>query len=208
MGPAQGLTVIILPLGAYALGSIPFGLLVARGFGHSDIRENGSGNIGATNVRRTAGNLPALFTLSGDVLKGALPVWLAGSLLPAETSNWADAYLCLTALCAFGGHLYPLYLRGRGGGKGVATTAGGLMAISPLALAVSLLVFVMSACWFNRASAASLLSTGLLPLIVWHTTGSAVVCGWALLTFALIAWRHRENIVRLAKDTEPRIWGD
>ncbi len=208
MEPMQGLTAIILPFGAYALGSIPFGLLVARVFGHADIREKGSGNIGATNVRRTAGNLPALLTLSGDVLKGALPVWLAGGLFPAGTSTWSDAYLCLTALCAFGGHLYPLYLRGRSGGKGVATAAGGLVAISPLALTVSLLVFVMSACWFNRVSVASLLATGLLPLIVWKTTNSAVVCGWALLTFILIAWRHRENIVRLAKDAEPRIWGD
>ncbi len=208
MEPAQGLMAMILPFGAYALGSIPFGLLIARGFGHDDIREKGSGNIGATNVRRTTGNLAALLTLSGDVLKGALPVWLARSLLPVGTSGWSDAYLCLTALCAFGGHLYPLYLRGRGGGKGVATAAGGLMAISPPALAVSLLVFVMSACWFNRVSAASLLATGLLPLIVWKAAGSAVVSGWALLTFTLIAWRHRENIVRLAKGTEPRIWDD
>ncbi len=208
MEPAQGLMAIILPFGAYALGSIPFGLLVARGFGQFNIREKGSGNIGATNVRRTSGNLAALLTLSGDVLKGALPVWLAGRFLPVGTSGWSDAYLCLTALCAFGGHLYPLYLRGRGGGKGVATAAGGLVAISPLALAVSLLVFVMSACWFNRVSAASLLATGLLPLIVWKAAGSAVVCGWALLTFILIAWRHRENIVRLAKGTEPRIWDD
>ncbi len=202
------LVAIILPLGAYALGSIPFGLLIARGFGHADIRAQGSGNIGATNVRRTAGNLPALLTLAGDALKGALPVWLAESLFPAGPSGWIDFYLSLVAFCAFNGHLYPLYLRGGFGGKGVATAGGGLLAISPVALAVSLLVFVMSACWFNRSSAASLLTTGLLPLIVWKSTESVVFVGWALLTFSLIAWRHRENIRRLVKGTEPRIWNE
>ena len=202
------LMAVVLPLGAYALGSIPFGLLIARGFGHADVRAQGSGNIGATNVRRTAGNLPAFLTLAGDVLKGALPVWLAAGLVPAGPSAWIDFYLSLVAFAAFAGHLYPLYLRGRSGGKGVATAGGGLLAISPAGLAVALLVFVLATCWFNRASAASLLATGLLPLIVWKSTDSVVFVAWALLTFTLIAWRHRENIVRLAKGTEPRIWND
>ncbi len=199
---------IILPLGAYALGSIPFGLLATRGFLRSDIRKQGSGNIGATNVRRTAGNLPALLTLTGDVFKGALPIWLAQALVPAGPSGWIDAYWSLIAFCALGGHLYPLYLKGRGGGKGVATTAGVLLALSPAALAVALLVFVAAVCGANRASVASLLATGALPLIVWKTTQSPVFCGWAIVTFALIALRHRHNLVRLVRGGEPKVWNN
>ena len=201
----QALMTLMLPLGAYALGSVPFGLLIAGIYGRMDIRQQGSGNIGATNVRRTVGNLPALLTLAGDVLKGALPVWLAGCLWPTGPSVWMDVYLGLTALCALGGHLYPLYLKGRSGGKGVATAAGCLLVISPAALVIALLVFVMAACALNRVSAASLLSTGVLPPVVWKTTASVVLVAWATLLFALIVWRHRENIQRLAKGTETRI---
>lgn len=207
MSVGQGLMAFFLPLGAYAMGSIPFGLLITSAFRHSDIRDNGSGNIGATNVRRIAGNLPAVLTLVGDVLKGAVPVWLAGVfLLPSGPSAWSDAYLGLIALCAFGGHLFPLYLKGRTGGKGVATAAGCLLVISPAALVVVLLVFVMAACGLNRVSAASLLSTGLLPLVVWKTTESGVFVTWAALIFFLILLRHRENIRRMVKGTESTIW--
>ncbi len=198
--------VIALPLGAYAVGSIPSGLLVTRICLGSDIRKQGSGNIGATNVRRIAGPRPALLTLAGDVFKGALPVWLAQALVPAGPPGLIGAYWSLVAFCAFVGHLYPLYLKGRGGGKGVATTAGILLALSPAALVVALLVFVAAACAFNRASVASLLATGTLPLIVWKTTQSAIVCTWAILTFVLIAMRHRDNLVRLVRGGEPRIW--
>lgn len=205
MSVGQGLWAAMLPLGAYALGSIPFGLLIASAFGYADIRKLGSGNIGATNVRRTAGNLAAVLTLAGDVLKGAVPVWLAGHLCSSGPSVWSDAYLSLVALCALGGHLHPLYLRGRTGGKGVATFAGGLLTISPAALGVGLLIFIMVVCGLRRVSAASLLSTGLLPLVVWKTTASWVFVAWAVLTFALIALRHRENILRLARGVEPTI---
>lgn len=206
MNVERVLMTVMLPLGAYALGSIPFGLLVTRIYGKADIRKHGSGNIGATNVRRTAGNFPALLTLTGDLLKGALPVWLAGFLWPAGPSVWIDVYLSLIALCAFGGHLYPLYLKGRTGGKGVATAAGSLLAISPAALVIALLIFVVAVCGLNRVSAASLLSTGALPLVVWKTTASGVLALWATLIFVLIVWRHRENIQRLVKGTETRIW--
>ncbi len=206
MNVEQVLMVIMLPPAAYALGSVPFGLLIAGWYGQADIRRHGSGNIGATNVRRTAGNFPALLTLAGDVLKAALPVWLAGRLLPAGPCVWSDIYLSLVALCAFGGHLYPLYLKGRSGGKGVATVAGCLLAVSPSTLVIALLVFVTAACGLNRVSAASLLAVGLLPLVLWKTTASEVWVVWGALVFVLIVWRHRENIQRLIKGTEARIW--
>lgn len=203
---AQWVLAFLLPLIAYLLGSIPFGLLIARGIGGMDIRESGSGNIGATNVRRTLGTLPAVVTLVGDIAKGFLPVWWAGMLLPEAGSCGPQIYIALVGLCALAGHLYPVFLKFRTGGKGVATAAGCLLAISPGALGVSGLVFVMTACGLNRVSAASLAATAVMPLAVWVATGSSVLTIWAGLTAAWIWSRHRANIRRLAAGTEPPIW--
>jgi glycerol-3-phosphate acyltransferase PlsY len=197
---------LLLPLIAYLVGSIPFGLLIARGLGRGDIRESGSGNIGATNVRRTVGTLPALATLVGDVGKGFLPVWWAQALVSPGVSPWAQGYLAAVGLCAVAGHLYPVFLRFRTGGKGVATAAGCLLAVSPGALGVSGLVFVMTACALNRVSAASLAATAVMPLAVWIATGSPALSLWAGVTAAWIWSRHRANIRRLAAGTEPPIW--
>ena len=166
MNGAQWIGVLLLPLAAYLMGSIPFGLLIVRIVGRVDIRENGSGNIGATNVRRTVGTLPAVATLLGDIGKGFLPVWWAAALVGGP-SPWSQAYVALVGLCAFAGHLYPVFLKSRTGGKGVATAAGCLLAVSPGALGVSALVFIMTACGLNRVSAASLAATASLPLTVW-----------------------------------------
>jgi acyl-phosphate glycerol 3-phosphate acyltransferase len=108
---------------AYLLGAIPWGLILARIFSGQDIRLKGSRNIGATNVMREAGALPGLLTLTGDFLKGAIPVYLA-LLLFGSANGSADIYLAGVALAAFLGHLYPIYLKFRDGGKGVATAAG------------------------------------------------------------------------------------
>jgi glycerol-3-phosphate acyltransferase PlsY len=170
-----------------------------------DIRRQGSGNIGATNVRRTVGTLPAAAVLFGDIAKGFLPVWWAG-LLVGGSGAWPQAYGALVGLCAFAGHLYPIYLNGRTGGKGVATTAGCLLALSPAALGVSGLVFIMTACGLNRVSAASLAATAAMPLAVWYAAGSPAYTLWAGLTAAWIWIRHRENIRRLLAGREPAIW--
>ena len=205
MTGAQWIGVLMLPLAAYLMGSIPFGLLIVRIVGRVDIRENGSGNIGATNVRRTVGTLPAVATLIGDIGKGFLPVWWAGALVGGHTP-WVQAYVALVGLCALAGHLYPVFLKFRTGGKGVATAAGCLLAVSPGALGVSGLVFVMTACGLNRVSAASLAATATLPLTVWYATASPAFTLWAGLTAAWIWLRHRDNIRRLAAGTEPTIW--
>jgi glycerol-3-phosphate acyltransferase PlsY len=108
---------------AYLLGAIPWGLILARIFAREDIRQKGSGNIGATNVTREAGVTPGLLTLAGDIFKGVIPVYLAlVAFGPAGGSG--DIYLSAVALAAFLGHLYPLYLKFRDGGRGVATAAG------------------------------------------------------------------------------------
>ena len=205
MNGAQWIGVLLLPLAAYLMGSIPFGLLIVRIVGRVDIRENGSGNIGATNVRRTVGTLPAVATLIGDIGKGFLPVWWAGALVGGHTP-WAQAYVALVGLCALAGHLYPVFLKFRTGGKGVATAAGCLLAVSPGALGVSGLVFIMTACGLNRVSAASLAATASLPLTVWYGTVSPAFTLWAGLMAAWIWVRHRDNIKRLAAGTEPTIW--
>jgi len=105
---------------AYLLGSIPFGLVFTRIFTSADIRQEGSGNIGATNVRRIAGTSIGLATLAGDVLKGVVPVYLATTMSYSSHLVY-EIFICLTALCAFSGHLYPVYMKFKNGGKGVAT---------------------------------------------------------------------------------------
>jgi glycerol-3-phosphate acyltransferase PlsY len=206
MNSGQWGLALLLPLIAYLVGSIPFGLLIARGLGRGDIRQSGSGNIGATNVRRTVGTLPALATLIGDMGKGFLPVWWAQALVSPGVSPWAQGYLAAVGLCALAGHLYPVFLKFRTGGKGVATAAGCLLAVSPGALGISGLVFVMTACALNRVSAASLAATAVMPLAVWLATGSPALTLWAGVTAAWIWRRHRANIRRLAAGTEPPIW--
>jgi len=206
MNLGQWVLALLLPLIAYLLGSIPFGLLIAHGIGRVDIRDSGSGNIGATNVRRTVGTLPALATLVGDIGKGFLPVWWAQTLVLPGVFPWFRGYLAVVGLCALAGHLYPVFLKFRTGGKGVATAAGCLLAVSPGALGVSGLVFVMMACALNRVSAASLAATAVMPLAVWVATGSPALTVWAGVTAAWIWSRHRANIRRLAAGTEPPIW--
>lgn len=193
-----------LVLVAYLSGSLPCGLILTKCFTNVDLRKQGSGNIGATNVRRTAGNLLGALTLGGDVLKGALPVYFAMRLLP-ETVPGREVYLGLAALAAFGGHLYPIYLGFKDGGKGVATTAGCFLMLSPWAALVALLVFILGVCSFNRVSVGSLGAAVVLPLAVWKATGAPFLTGCSALIAALIIYRHRDNIKRLISGREPQL---
>ena len=196
---------LILPFFAYLLGSIPWGLVLTRLFTSINIRQEGSGNIGATNVRRVAGTTLGMLTLAGDILKGAVPVWLAVSLTDSN-GFWASFYISLVAFAAFMGHLYPIYMKFKNGGKGVATAAGCFAVISPPALGVVILVFILFVCGFNRVSAASLGAAAVLPVAVWKATGSGVFTGCAAATAVFIGFRHKENIKRLLSGTEPTLW--
>lgn len=196
---------LILPFFAYLLGSIPWGLVLTRLFTSIDIRKEGSRNIGATNVRRVAGTTLGILTLAGDVLKGAVPVWLA-VFLTNSNELWASFYISLVAVAAFMGHLYPIYMKFKNGGKGVATAAGCFAVISPPASGVVILVFILFVCGFNRVSAASLAAAVVLPVAVWKATGSVVFTGCAAATAVFIGFRHIENIKRLLSGTEPAIW--
>ncbi len=191
---------------AYLLGSIPFGLVLSVLLSHQDIRHKGSGNIGATNVLRVAGAKLGLLTLFLDLLKGALPVIMALHLMENPASLWGQVYVSMIVISVFLGHLYPLYLGLRDGGKGVATAWGCFLIISPVSALVTLLVFVMMACLSNRASVASLSAAMVLPIAVYYATHSGVMVLCAFIITVLIIYRHKQNILRLIHGNESTIW--
>ena len=199
-----GLKIILLVLIGYLSGSIPFGLILTKTFTSIDIRTQGSGNIGATNVRRTAGNFLGALTLMADVLKGTFPVAFGLYLLP-DTLPGRETYLALVALAAFLGHLYPVYFGFKDGGKGVATAAGCFLVLAPLATLIALLAFILGICWYNRVSVGSLLAAAVLPLAVWKATGAPITTACAGVCAIMIVYRHRANIKRLLIGQEPEI---
>ena len=196
-----GYIIIFVP--AFLAGSIPSGVLVTRAFSKEDIRQKGSGNIGATNVARVAGIRLGLFTLALDLAKGALPVFLAGRFCPVTAST----AMTLAALAAVGGHLYPVYTRFRGGGKGVATAAGCFLIISPAACLTAVAVFLLVVCLFRRVSAGSLAAALSLPPAVWFFTSRFVFFAGALVVGLFVVARHRANIRRLVRGEEPPFFG-
>ncbi len=190
------MTMSLMFLAAYLLGSIPFGLIVVRAMGMGDVRTIGSGNIGTTNVLRTGSRTAAALTLVLDALKGIVAVLVAGELA-GETAGAA------AGLVAFLGHLFPVWLRFRGG-KGVATFLGVMLALSwPAGLAVCA-TWVATAVAGRRSSVASLASAASAPVWLW-LAGSGDVLWLGLAIGALVWIRHTPNIRRLIAGTEPRI---
>jgi len=190
---------------AYLMGSIPWGLILARQFGSVDVRLAGSQNIGATNVLRTAGWGLGILTLIADLSKGALPVWLAAKMTGYPESLNAT-YVSVVALCAFMGHLYPAFLKFKTGGKGVATAAGCFLIISPAAAGIVLMIFILFAGIMNRVSVGSLAAAAALAPAVWWLTNIAPFTACAVVMAVFIYVRHKENIRRLISGTEPAIW--
>ena len=193
-----------LVIGAYLLGSVPFGLILTKKFTSVDIRKEGSGNIGATNVRRLAGTKLGIFTLAGDFLKGVLPVFIAGTITGCET-EFSELYISVVAAAAFFGHLYPVFLKFQSGGKGVATAAGCFLIISPWAFLASIASFIIVTYGSRRVSAGSLSASVVLPVAVWFTGHSIYYTSCAVIISIFIFLRHRENIRRLLSGTEPLI---
>lgn len=190
---------------AFLLGSIPWGLLLTRCFSSVNILEHGSGNIGATNVRRLAGFRLGLLTLAGDVSKGLVPVFFAGKMLGVESIG-AQLLLSIVALSSFLGHLFPIYLRFKNGGKGVATAFGCFLVLSPWACLFSLLTFIVMIFFSNRVSVGSLCASAVLPFAVLIDTGLPVLAGCALIFTIMIFLRHKDNIKRILNGTEPFAW--
>lgn len=187
---------IIVALLAYLFGSIPFGLVISRLFGLGDIRTQGSGNIGATNVLRTGNKLAAFLTLVLDAGKGAIAVLVARAMLGEGAAGFAGLFAVL-------GHCFPLYL-GFKGGKGVATFLGTVLALSFPAGLAACASWAVTAAISRISSLSALVAAILAPLFVlyfYHWHGAVVV---AILS-AVILWRHKDNIARLRAGTEPRI---
>jgi len=185
---------------AYLLGSIPFSYVVARAFGVPDVRKVGSGNVGASNVMRSAGVGAGLLAFGLDALKGTLAVLLALRL------DGGASVPSLAALCALLGHVYPVWLGFRGG-KGVATGAGAFFPLAPLATAVALGVFLTTVVTFRYISLGSMAAGLTLPILTFALGGGAWLTAATATAAALIVLKHKDNIARLAQGSERRLGG-
>jgi glycerol-3-phosphate acyltransferase PlsY len=192
----------ILVLLAYLIGSIPSAYVAGKITRGIDLREHGSGNLGATNVYRVLGARVAIVVLIADALKGAVPVLLFPAWTSASRPDlWAIGY----AVAAIAGHVRSIFLLWRGGGKGVATAAGAFMSLAPIPAALALGVFVIVLLAWGYVSLGSLSAATVLPLVIALRDGvrsplfivSAVVA-------VFVFWTHRANIGRLRRGEEPR----
>jgi len=190
----SGLLAIVI---AYLLGGIPFGFLLVKLTRGTDVRESGSGNIGATNVLRTTGRAAGIATLALDIAKGFAAVWLA-----AKLTDDAPEWTSLAALAVMAGHAYPVFLKFQGG-KAVATFIGAFAYLTPLPLAAVLLLFVVAVAVTRYVSAASILAAAMFPFGVWMILHPPVqVTLAAFLAGAFIVYRHKSNWSRLRAGTE------
>jgi len=188
-----------LVLLGYLSGSIPFGLLLVRAARGVDVREQGSGNIGATNVARVAGKGLGALVLVLDALKGALPVLLARAV------DGTEQVPALVGLAAFAGHVAPPWLGFRGG-KGVATALGVLAVLAPRAALAGALTWVLVLALSRISSVGSLLAGIVAVAVAWLVPGtSAVAAALTSVLFGAMLWTHRGNIGRLLRRGEPRV---
>jgi glycerol-3-phosphate acyltransferase PlsY len=184
--------------GSYLLGAIPFGLIISKMVG-TDVRQQGSRNIGATNVSRVLGKKLGLLTLVCDALKGYLPMLAAAHFLPEQGQK--ELLVCLCGIMAVLGHMFSVYL-GFKGGKGVATSLGVFLFLSPTAIGISLVVFIAAVAITGFVSVGSLLVAALIPVWLWLLGKTAAVILTAAVVAALIWIKHYENIVRLWQGRE------
>ena len=195
-GDMCDMTLMITALiGGYLSGSIPYGLIIGRLSGIGDIRKSGSGNIGATNMLRQGGKKLAILTLLADMLKGLAPVVVA--------SAFGETYGLIAALGAVFGHLFPIWLKFKGG-KGVATSIGVFIGIAPFVGLIVCVTWIAMAYFFRISSLAALVSIAAAPVIFTMTASEPfIVIGFII---AVCVWiRHQANIRRLLAGTEPKI---
>jgi len=202
-------TLAVLLVGSYLLGSIPFGYLAGRLAG-IDIRRAGSGNVGATNVLRVLGKGYGYSVFAFDFLKGFGAVRISMLVAPGRTLEWnsPEIFGIFAAVFSVLGHLYPPWLKFKGG-KGVATSAGALLALTPVATLIGIAIWII-VFWLTRyVSLASITAAVILPIVILvvslydQHTGNALVFTSACVA-AVVIWRHRSNLSRLMHGTEPR----
>jgi len=182
---------------AYLLGSIPFGYLLVRWKTGSDVRAAGSGNIGATNVLRTTGRLAGVATLLLDIGKGYLAVWIAGRWT-GENALW----MSLAALTVMAGHAYSVFL-GFKGGKAVASFVGAFLCLTPFALGMETIVFIIVVAWTRYISLGSIIGAATFPLAVWLLLQPpAPVWIASIIGSTFIIYKHSSNIERLRQGRE------
>lgn len=199
----SGLSLAWIPFAANVLGSIPFGVLLARLAGAGDVRTAGSGNIGATNVARVAGPLAGLLTLALDTAKGAAAVFLADRF-----ANSSATWMMLAAVAVVLGHCFPLWLRFKGG-KGVATALGVFLVLSLPAAIAALFVFILIVGYWKYVSLGSISAAAAMPLLMYFlwAPGHAppiIVTAGTLAIAALVVWKHDANIQRLVQGDEAK----
>jgi glycerol-3-phosphate acyltransferase PlsY len=198
------MTLFAIPVVAYLLGSIPFGVILARLFGGADVRKAGSGNIGATNVARVVGPLAGVLTLILDAAKGAAAVLLAERL-----SNDSATWMMIAALAALVGHCYPVWLKFKGG-KGVATAAGVFAALCPLACLAAVILFVLVVFFWRYVSLGSISAAAAMPLLIYflwapHHAPPLVITIGTLGVAVVVIYKHDGNLQRLVEGVEPKL---
>jgi glycerol-3-phosphate acyltransferase PlsY len=199
----------VLLLGSYLLGSIPFGYLAGR-LGGIDIQQAGSGNVGATNVVRVLGKRYGYPVFALDVLKGFGAVKISMLMAPGRPPEWnsPEIFGILAAMSSVLGHLYPPWLRFKGG-KGVATSAGALLALTPIATLIGVAIWVIVFCLTGYVSLASVIAAVVLPIVIlvvsWNDQNKVKPLVYSsVCVAAVVIWRHRSNLSRLIRGTEPR----
>jgi glycerol-3-phosphate acyltransferase PlsY len=189
---------ILLVIGGYFVGSIPTGIILAKLSSTKDIRQEGSGNIGATNVYRVLGAKLAVLTLIGDIAKGAIPVILARYLL----GN--DMWIAGVAFPTFLGHIFPIFLKFRGG-KGVATALGIILVIAPLMAPCMIIIFALVVMKWKHVSLGSLTASALMPIFLCLAGYPIIYVNLSLVMGCLIFYRHWDNIKRLREGREKKV---
>lgn len=190
------MTSALLLIGAYLIGAIPTGVIMTKLAGGEDIRQLGSGNIGATNVYRTAGRKLGVITLLGDCLKAVIPLLIADYAF-----HYQGGALALVGLAAFIGHCFPIYL-GFKGGKGVATALGVFLVLSPQSILAALILFILVLWRWRYISLASISAAAAIPFLILLFERSLPVFLVSLAIAGIVIWRHRANIDRLRTGTE------
>jgi glycerol-3-phosphate acyltransferase PlsY len=195
---------VVIVIASYLLGSIPFGLILAKIFGGTDVRKAGSGNIGATNVARVAGPAPGILTLIFDTAKGYAAVWLAG-----RATDHSATWMVVAAFAVLAGHCFPVWLKFKGG-KGVATALGVFLALCPLAALAALLLFIIVVASSRFVSLGSVAAAAAMPLLIYflwapNYAPPLVVDLGTLAIAALVIFKHDGNLQRLIEGVEPRV---